>query len=69
MTFNLNIPAIIKALTRFVQVLDQHRFGAVMLVVVMIIAGVLIVAACMPTALQQLGPPMVARQAVGVGLR
>ena len=31
-------PATIEALTRLVQVLDKHRFGAVMLVVVMVTA-------------------------------
>lgn len=32
-------PATIIALAKLVQVLDQHRFGAVMLVVVMVAAG------------------------------
>ena len=35
------ILAIIKALTKFVQVLDKCRFGAVMLIVVMAAAGAL----------------------------
>jgi len=40
MLFNPNIiPATIKALAKLVQALDQHRFGAVMLILVMIIAG------------------------------
>jgi hypothetical protein len=34
-------PATIEALARLVQVLDQHRFGAVMLVVMMVAAGAL----------------------------
>ena len=34
-------PATIEALARLVQVLDQHRFGAVMLVVTMVAAGAL----------------------------
>lgn len=41
MPFKFN-PATIDALARLAQVLDQHRFGAVMLVVVMIAAGGLI---------------------------
>jgi hypothetical protein len=42
MAFNLNIiPTTIKALTTFVQVLDQHRFGAVMLLIMMVAAGAL----------------------------
>lgn len=40
MPFKLN-PATIDALARFTQVLDQHRFGAVMLVLVMVAAGAL----------------------------
>lgn len=40
MLFNLNfIPATIKALTRFVQVLDQHPRGAVLLILVITVAG------------------------------
>jgi len=40
MPFNFNIiPATIKALTRFVQVLDQHPRGAVLLILVMVTAG------------------------------
>lgn len=34
-------PATIEALAKLVQVLDQHRFGAVMLVVMMVAAGAL----------------------------
>jgi hypothetical protein len=34
-------PATIEALARLVRVLDKHRFGAVMLVVVMVAAGAL----------------------------
>lgn len=40
MPFKFN-PATINALARLVQVLDQHRFGAVMLVVIMVAAGAL----------------------------
>lgn len=40
MPFKFN-PATIDALARLVQVLDQHPFGAVMLVVVMVVAGAL----------------------------
>lgn len=38
MPFNFD-PATIRALAKLVQVLDQHRFGAVMLVLVMATAG------------------------------
>lgn len=34
-------PATINALARLARVLDQHRFGAVMLVLVMVAAGAL----------------------------
>lgn len=40
MLFSLN-PATIQALAKLVQVLDQHRFGAVMLILVMIVGGAL----------------------------
>ncbi len=40
MPFNFN-PATIRALAKLVQVLDQHRFGAVMLILVMVAAGAL----------------------------
>ena len=40
MPFKFN-PATIRALAQLVQVLDKHRFGAIMLVVVMIAAGAL----------------------------
>lgn len=49
MTFNPNIiPVTIKALTTFVQVLDRHRFGAVMLFSLMVAAGALVVATRLP---------------------
>jgi hypothetical protein len=35
-------PATINALIRFVQTLDRHRFGAVMLILVMVTAGALL---------------------------
>lgn len=38
MPFKFN-PATIRALAKLVQVLDQHRFGAVMLILVMVAAG------------------------------
>ena len=44
MPYNLNIPSIIQALAQFVQVLDQHQFGAVMLVLAMMVAAALILA-------------------------
>jgi len=48
-TFNFNIiPATIKALTKFVEVLDKHRFGAMMLIVVMVAGGALMLAAQLP---------------------
>lgn len=40
--FLKQILAIIRELAKFVKVLDQHRFGAVMLVVVMVVSGTLI---------------------------
>jgi hypothetical protein len=40
MPIKFNI-ATINALARFVQVLDQYRFGAVMLILVMVTAGAL----------------------------
>lgn len=40
MPFDFNIiPATFNALAKLVQVLDQHRFGAVILILVMTIAG------------------------------
>jgi hypothetical protein len=44
-------PATIKALATLVQVLDQHRFGAVMLILVMITAGALMVVPQLPALL------------------
>jgi hypothetical protein len=38
MACNFN-PTTIRALAKFVQVLDQHRFGTVMLILVMATAG------------------------------
>lgn len=52
MNFNFNIiPATIKALTKFVQTLDEHRFGAIMLIVVMTFAGALMAVPCLPALL------------------
>ena len=45
------ILAIIKALTAFVQVLDRCRFGAVMLILVMVIASALMALPYLPAAL------------------
>ena len=45
------IAVIINALTWFVRALDTHRFGAVMLVVVMIATGALMVVQHLPTIL------------------
>jgi len=50
------IPATIKALTKFVQVLDQCPRGGRMLIAVMITAGMLILVPQLPAALQQAGP-------------
>ena len=50
------IPATIKALARLVQVLDQHRFGAFMLILVMVTAGALMMVPHMPAALHYAGP-------------
>jgi hypothetical protein len=44
-------PATIKALATLVQVLDNHRFGAVMLVLVMVAAGALMSIPYIPVAL------------------
>jgi hypothetical protein len=57
MQFNLNIiPATIKALTKFVEVLDQCPRGGRMLIAVMATAGVLILVPYLPAALQQAWP-------------
>lgn len=50
LNFNL-IPATIKALTKFVQVLDQHPRGAIMLILVMVTAGALIAVLHLPAIL------------------
>ena len=40
MTFNFNIiPATIRALTKFVEVLDKHPRGAAMLILIMVLTG------------------------------
>ena len=41
MLYTLNIPSTIQALAQFVQVLDQYRFGAVMLVIILLAAAVI----------------------------
>lgn len=41
MLYTFNIPSIIQALAQFVQVLDQYRFGAVMLVIILFAAAVI----------------------------
>jgi hypothetical protein len=52
MPFNPNIiPATIKALAKLVQVLDRHRFGAVMLILVMVTAGAMLAVPYLPAAL------------------
>lgn len=53
-----HIPAIIRALTRFVQVLEQCPRGGRMLIAVLITVGALILAPQLPTALQQAGPTL-----------
>ena len=50
MSFNFN-PATIKALARLAQVLDQHRFGAVMLILIMVAAGALMMVPILPALL------------------
>ena len=50
MPFTLT-PATIEALAKLVQVLDQHRFGAIMLLIMMIAAGALMVAPYLPAVL------------------
>jgi threonine/homoserine/homoserine lactone efflux protein len=50
--FNPNIIiAIIKALAQFVPVLDKHRFGAIMLILVIVAAGALMAVPYLPTLL------------------
>lgn len=50
--FNPNvIVAIIKALAQLVPVLDKHRFGAVMLILVIVAAGALMAVPYLPAAL------------------
>jgi hypothetical protein len=44
-------PATINALTKFVLVLDQYRFGAIMLILVMVAAGALMALPYLPVAL------------------
>ena len=54
MAFNPNIiPTTIKALTTFVQVLDRHRFGAVMLFSLTVAASALVVAAHLPAVISR----------------
>ncbi|MBD8625749.1 hypothetical protein IFT64_02230 [Oxalobacteraceae sp. CFBP 8753] len=63
MAFNFNfIPTTIQALTQFVRALDQNRFGAIMLVVVMVLTGVLMAMAYLPATLQQVQRPQAAQQ-------
>jgi len=50
MPFNFN-PATLDALARLARVLDQHRFGAVMLILVMVTAGALMVVPQLPVLL------------------
>lgn len=45
MLYTLNVPSTIQALAQFVQVLDQHHFGAGALIAVIVAAAVLILAA------------------------
>ena len=47
MQFDLT-PATIKALATLVQVLDKHPFGAVMLVLIFVVAGVLMAVPYLP---------------------
>lgn len=57
MPFNFNIiPATIKALTKFVQVLDHHRFGAVMLLTLTVATIALVVAAHLPAVMHDIHP-------------
>lgn len=54
MPFNFNfIPTTINALTQLVRALDQCRFGALMLVVILVLFGVLMAVVHLPATLQQ----------------
>jgi hypothetical protein len=50
MPFNIKLtPATIKALTKFVQALDQHRFGAVMFILVILSVGAVLTILHLPS--------------------
>lgn len=46
-----HIAAIIDALSKFVEVLDQHRFGAGMLILIIIATGILMTVPHLPATL------------------
>lgn len=61
MPFNFHtIPATIKALTKFVQVLEQYPRGTRRLIVLMVTTGALVMLPQLPAALHQAGPAPVA---------
>jgi hypothetical protein len=50
MSLNLKLaPATIKAITTFVRVLDKHRFGAVMFILVILASGIAATLPHLPT--------------------